>query len=88
MDDRLKQLGLDQYMMSKDSPLYSGGNTSVSTDVLYDNVVGAASFSTGRVNAPITVGGKTGHSFLRIDGPNNRFISNDGTTNRIIIGSV
>lgn len=84
----LSQIGFDQYMIAQNSPLNNQGNNNVSNSLQYDNGLSAVTFAQGRITAPITVGGKTGAAYLRIDGQNNRFVSNDGTVNRIIIGSV
>lgn len=43
----------------------------------------------GTLDVPVDVGkASTAGAYVRIDGPNNRFIINDGTTNRIVIGNI
>lgn len=49
---------LDQYLISTSSPLNNQGNSVVSTDTQFDNAVGAVTFSQGRINAPLIIGGK------------------------------
>lgn len=38
--------------------------------------------------APVNVGDGESGAFVKLDGPNNRLLVNDGVTNRIIVGKV
>ncbi len=49
--------------------------------------ISADKIAAGTVIVSINVGSSSG-PYLLIDGPNNRILVNDGTTNRIVIGSV
>lgn len=40
------------------------------------------------LTAVVDIGAGEGGAFLKMDGPNNRFLTNDGMTNRIVIGRV
>ncbi len=87
----LDQINLDKYMVSHDSPLTNSGSTKIGMNQLFDNAIGAASLSQGRINTQLTIGGINQGNlgpYLRLDGKNDRIVSNDGTNNRIIIGSV
>lgn len=84
----LSELGLNQYMQPINSPITTQSVTPVSVDYTYDNSVGAASFAQGAVRVPLTIGLGGQGAYVKLDGPNNKIIVNDGTTNRIVIGSV
>lgn len=95
----MNNIGLDEYLMPTNSPISDNQEMVVggySFDGLYErNTVGNSKISfiaadkiaTGTLVAGINVGQGTS-GYVLIDGPNNRIVVNDGTTNRIVIGSI
>jgi len=74
-------LDLDEYLFSKDSPL-------VRKDSSFE-ALQATGISRGAFKTQIDIGAvSSGGAYIRIDGVNGRIISNDGTTNRIVIGDI
>lgn len=47
-----------------------------------------ASLLGGTLNTTMNVGSASGSAYVKLDGPNNRIIVNDGTVDRIIIGNI
>lgn len=89
---------LNEFLQPVNSPiaLNSGAVTGYQFD--YDNernavgqskiaFISADKIATGTLIASVNLG-TPGGGYVLIDGPNNRILVNDGTTNRIVIGEV
>lgn len=82
-------MDLDEFLRPNNSPITQdrGYYTNLDTDFQFEGV-GANKITSGILATTIQLGQPFGSSILRLDGPNNRILINDGTTNRIAIGSV
>ena len=81
--------GLDQFMRPIGAPVSDTNQTNIWTQYTYDNQIGPVNLASGRMNGQIYIGGQgTTSGYIRLDGANNRILSNYGTNNRIIIGSI
>ncbi len=94
----MNPLGLNEFLMPVNSPIArnQGAIPSYEFDAEYERnsiisskvtYITADKIATGTLVAGLNVGeGSAG--YVLIDGPNNRILVNDGTTNRVVIGSI
>jgi hypothetical protein len=81
-------LGLNQFLTNKNSPLSNSNNMIYAQVNSNIEALGASSISTGVFRNSIGVGGAGTIASIRLDGQNGRIIINDGTVDRVIIGSL
>lgn len=91
-------VGLDQYLQPINSPIALNQGVPAGYSFEYSterNAIGeskiafitADKIAAGTVIASVNIGSSS-TGYLLLDGPNNRIVVNDGTTNRIVMGSV
>jgi hypothetical protein len=82
-------IGLDSRIVPLNSPYMRFYTPELGGASTYDrNSVSATSLGKGMITTPVNLGSSISSGYIRIDGPRGRIISNDGTTNRIVIGNV
>jgi hypothetical protein len=81
---------LSPYALSYLEPGGLNGNqmVDIAGDHIVANTLDAKTITTSTLDAAVDVGNGGAGAFVRIDGPNNRIVIHDGTTNRIVIGNV
>lgn len=52
------------------------------------NTISAGVLGNSTIGSQVNIGQTNTAAYIRLDGINNRIISNDGTTNRIVLGDV
>jgi len=94
----MNDLGLDIFLMPKNSPIVNNQGITSSYDFDSQNerntvsnskiaYMSADKIASGTVIVGLNLGSSTS-GYVLLDGANNRIVVNDGTTNRIVIGSV
>ena len=63
------------------------GTLDANTVAIVNLTVAPSSINTGTITNAVNVG-TSATGYVKLDGPNNRIVVNDGTTNRIIIGNI
>lgn len=93
----MNNLNLNEYLQPLNTPITTQGAVSgYQFDGDYERnavanskiaFISADKIATGTLIASVNLG-TTGTGYILLDGPNNRIIVNDGTTNRVVIGSI
>lgn len=94
----MENLGLDPFLMPSNSPIAQSQGAVGAYVFDYENernaitnskisFLSADKIAAGTVIVSVNLGSSS-TGFLLLDGPNNRILVNDGTTNRIVIGEV
>ena len=64
------------------------GTIDASVITVTNATVTPENISSGTVNTTISIGSASGSAYVRMDGPNNRFVTHDGTVTRVVLGNV